>query len=54
MLEQDLSELIRKSDYRFRGEPRGREATSWTRAARLVAGAPAVRWSLRRDPQLEG
>lgn len=42
-LEEELSELIRKSDYRFRGEPRGREATSWTRTAQLLAGAPAVR-----------
>jgi len=53
-LEEELSELIRKSDYRFRGEPRGREATSWTRAAQLLAGAPAVRWSLRRAPEIEG
>ncbi|MCL4509067.1 MAG: hypothetical protein M1296_06040 [Chloroflexi bacterium] len=54
ILEEELSELIRKSDYRFRGEPRGREATSWTRVAQLLAGAPAVRWSLRREPQIEG
>ena len=53
-LEEELSELIRKSDYRFRGEPRGREAASWTRAAQLLAGAPAVRWSLRRAPDIEG
>ena len=53
-LEEELSELIRKSDYRFRGEPRGREATSWTRAAQLLAGAPAVYWSLRRAPDIEG
>lgn len=53
-LEADLSELIRKSDYRFRQEPRGREATSWTRAAHLTAGAPAVRWTLRRAPEIEG
>jgi hypothetical protein len=53
-LEQELGELIRKSDYRFRGEPRGREGTSWTRAARLLAGAPGVRWSLRQAPEIEG
>lgn len=53
-LEGELSELIRKSDYRFRDEPRGQEATSWTRTAHLLAGAPAVRWSLRRAPDIEG
>jgi len=53
-LEEELSELIRKSDYRFRDEPRGQEATSWTRTARLLAGAPAVRWSLRRALDIEG
>jgi hypothetical protein len=53
-LEQELSELIRKSDYRFRDEPRGPEASSWRRAARLLAGAPGVRWSLRRRPEIEG
>jgi hypothetical protein len=53
-LEEELSELIRKSDYRFRDEPRGQEATSWTRTAHLLAGAPAVRWSLRRAPDIEG
>jgi hypothetical protein len=53
-LEEELSELIRKSDYRFRNEPRGQEATSWTRTAQLLAGAPAVRWSLRRAPDIEG
>src|SRR6185312_15076197 len=53
-LEEDLSELIRKSDYRFRDEQRGHEATAWLRAARLTAGAPGVRWALRREPRLEG
>jgi hypothetical protein len=43
-LERELGELIRKSDYRFRGEPRGAEATSWLRAAHLLAGAPGVPW----------
>ncbi|HEV7216828.1 MAG TPA: hypothetical protein VGP33_17110 [Chloroflexota bacterium] len=53
-LEQELSELIRKSDYRYRDEPRGPEATSWRRAAQRLAGAAGVRWSLRRDPEIEG
>lgn len=53
-LEEELSELIRKSDYRFRDEPRGREATSWTRTAQLLAGVPAVRWPLRQAPDIEG
>ena len=53
-LEQELSELIRKSDYRFRDEPRGPEATAWWRAARMLAGAPGVRWLLRRAPEIEG
>lgn len=53
-LEQQLGELIRQSDYRFRTEPRGQEATSWRRAAELFAGAPAVRWPLRREPAVEG
>jgi hypothetical protein len=53
-LEQELSELIRKSDYRFRDEPRGPEATAWRRAAQRLAGTTGVRWSLRRDPEIEG
>ena len=53
-LEQELSELIRKSDYRFRDEPRGPEATSWQRAAQMLVGAPAVQWSLRREPEIDG
>lgn len=53
-LEGELSELIRKSDYRFRDEPRGQEATSWRRTGQLLAGAPAVRWSLRRASDIEG
>ncbi len=30
--------MIRKHDYRFRGERRGDEMRSWQSAARLVAG----------------
>jgi hypothetical protein len=37
-LEQQLSELIRKHDYRFKAEERGEEMVSWKRAAGLVAG----------------
>lgn len=37
-LEKQLSELIRKHDYRFKDEPRGPEMVSWKRAAGLVAG----------------
>jgi len=54
VLEQELSELIRKSDYRFRDEPRGLEATSWRRAAERLAGMSGVRWPLRREPEIEG
>jgi len=38
----DLQELCRKFDYRFAHEPRGKEADSWTRAVRLLAGEPGV------------
>jgi len=37
-LEQQLDELIRKHDYRFKDEPRGPEMLSWKRAAGLIAG----------------
>lgn len=37
-LDQQLSELIRKHDYRFAGEEHGEEMLSWKRAAGLVAG----------------
>ena len=37
-LEGQLSELIRKHDYRFKDEARGSEMTSWKRAAGIVAG----------------
>ncbi|HEY8745859.1 MAG TPA: hypothetical protein VIU62_22455 [Chloroflexota bacterium] len=53
-LEQELSELIRKSDYRFRDEAPGPEATSWRRAAQLLVGVPGVHWPLRREPDIEG
>lgn len=35
-----LSEFIRKSDYRFRGEAVGEEGDSWLRAISALAGAP--------------
>ena len=37
-LEAQLSELIRKHDYRYKDEKRGAEMTSWQRAAGLVSG----------------
>jgi hypothetical protein len=37
-LDQQLGELIRKHDYRFKDEARGSEMLSWKRAAGLVAG----------------
>lgn len=37
-LEAQLSELIRKHDYRYKNEARGIEMTSWQRAAGLVSG----------------
>ncbi len=37
-LEQQLTELIRKHDYRFKDEERGAEMLSWKWAAGLVAG----------------
>jgi hypothetical protein len=37
-LDEQLGELIRKHDYRFKDEPRGPEMLSWRRAAGLVAG----------------
>jgi hypothetical protein len=39
----EVEELVRKHDYRFEGEPRGNEMTSWRRAAELCAGNPGVR-----------
>ncbi len=42
----DLREYLRKRDYRYRHEPRGREAGAWLRAVWLTVGAPLP----RRDP----
>jgi hypothetical protein len=39
----EVEELVRKHDYRFRDEPQGDEMTSWRRAAELCAGQPGVR-----------
>jgi Family of unknown function (DUF6062) len=36
----ELDELIRKRDYRFQNEPRGKEQTSWWRAIRQLVGWP--------------
>ena len=37
-----LSEFIRKSDHRFRGEPWGEESDAWLRAIAALAGATQV------------
>ncbi len=37
-LDEQLQELIRKHDYRFKDEVRGPEMSSWKRAAGIVAG----------------
>jgi len=37
-LDEQLQELIRKHDYRFKDEARGDEMSSWKRAAGIVAG----------------
>ncbi len=37
-LDEQLGELIRKHDYRFKDEERGQEMLSWKRAAGVVAG----------------
>lgn len=39
----ELSEFIRKHDYRFRGEGMGAEGNSWIRATEMVAGKPGIR-----------
>lgn len=39
----ELSELVRKHDYRFHEEQRGGEMTSWRRAAELLVGNPGLR-----------
>lgn len=42
-LEEDLNELIRKKDYRFASEERGREQSAWIRAVEQVIGKPGIR-----------
>ena len=37
-LREELSEIIRKHDYRFAAEPRGEEKDAWIRATRKLAG----------------
>lgn len=37
-LKNELDEFIRKSDYRFSGEPFGRERDAWIRAAHFLVG----------------
>jgi hypothetical protein len=41
-LEQHLSEVIRKHDYRFKDEPRGEERDSVARAVNRIAGLPGI------------
>lgn len=41
-LQTDLQELIRKFDYRFSHEPKGREADSWRRAMAKISGTKHV------------
>jgi len=38
----ELQELCRKFDYRFAHEPRGKEADSWMRAVKILAGEEGV------------
>ena len=38
ILREDLSELIRKRDYRFANEPAGKETGAWLSALELVTG----------------
>lgn len=42
-LHDELSEFIRKNDYRFSGEGMGAEKDSWIRAIALVAGKKGIR-----------
>jgi hypothetical protein len=42
-LKADLSEFIRKNDYRFQHEGFGKEGDSWQRAIEAVSGAPPVK-----------
>jgi hypothetical protein len=37
-LAEDLREFIRRTDYRFRDEPRGTEGDAWLRAVEALAG----------------
>lgn len=39
----ELSEFIRKHDYRFHDEGMGAEGNSWIRATEMVAGKPGIR-----------
>jgi hypothetical protein len=39
-LHDDLGEFIRKSDYRFRGEPFGDEKDAWLQALEAISGPP--------------
>ncbi|WP_371865726.1 DUF6062 family protein [Dictyobacter kobayashii] len=41
-LDEELAELIRKHDYRFKEEERGSEMHAWKRAAGLVAGEDII------------
>jgi hypothetical protein len=40
---EELSEFIRKHDYRFTREGMGEEGTSWIRAIEMVAGKQGIR-----------
>lgn len=42
-LDGQLSEFLRKHDYRFREEGMGAESDSWIRAIAMVAGKPGIR-----------
>ena len=39
-MRRDLAEYMRKHDYRYASEPKGREADAWRRAVHLLVGAP--------------
>lgn len=42
-MRRDLAEYMRKHDYRYASEPKGREADAWRRAVHLLVGAPVPR-----------
>jgi hypothetical protein len=42
-LRDQLSEIVRKHDYRFRDEAYGAEADSWQRALALLSGEKGAR-----------